>query len=72
MHRIIVDDEQAKGITESIEGVEIFDRHGKRLGYVVHGFANEDITLAQQRLASDEPRYTTQHVLEHLRTLEQK
>ena len=45
---------------------------GQHLGYVAHGFTDEDIAIAKQRRASDERRYTTQEVLQHLRTLEQE
>ena len=72
MQHIVVDDEQAKIISESAEGIEIRDRSGKHLGYVAHGFTNEDIAIAKQRLASDEPRYTTRQVLDHIQSLEQK
>ena len=72
MPHIIVDDEQAKIISESAESIEIRDRSGKHLGYVAHGFTDEDIAIAKERMASDEPRYTTQEVLDHLQSLEQR
>ena len=68
MHHIVVDDEQAKLISESTGDIEIRDRNGKRLGYVVHGFTEEDIAIAKRRMVSDEPRYTTQQVLDHLQS----
>jgi hypothetical protein len=69
---IVVDDEQAKIISEATDSVEIRDRHGNRLGFVTHEFTDEDIAIARQRLASDEPRRTTQEVLDHLRSLEKR
>lgn len=66
MHHIIVDDQQAKLISESTESVEIRDPRGRHLGYVAHGFTDEDIAIAKDRLASAEPRYTTQEVLKPL------
>ena len=72
MPHIVIDDEQARIISESAESIEIRDRSGKHLGYVAHGFVVEDILIAKQRLASDERRYTTQQVLDHIRSLEQK
>ena len=72
MQHIVVDDQQAKLISEATEGVEIRDPRGRHLGYVAHGFTEEDIAIAKQRLASDESRYTTQEVLDHLRSLEPK
>lgn len=72
MPHIVIDDDQAKIISESAESIEIRDRSGKHLGYVAHGFAVEEILIAKQRLASDEPRYTTQQVLDHIQSLEQR
>ncbi len=70
MPHIVVDDQQVKLISEATESVEIRDLRGEHVGYVAHGFTDEDIVIAKQRLASDEPRYTTQQVLDHLRSLE--
>jgi hypothetical protein len=39
---------------------------------VAHGFPDEDLTIARQRLESDHARYTTQEVLDLLRALEAK
>ena len=72
MPHIVVDDDQAKMISQSTESIEIRDRSGKHLGYVAHGFTEEDIAIAKQRMASDEPRYPTEQVLDHLRSLEQQ
>ena len=63
MHHIVVDDQQAKLISEATESVEIRDQEGRHLGYVAHGFADEDIALAKDRLASDQPRHTTHRCL---------
>jgi hypothetical protein len=72
MPYIVVDDEQARIISESAENIEIRDRTGKHLGYVAQGFTAEDIALAKQRMTSDEPRLTAREVLAHLQSLEQK
>jgi hypothetical protein len=72
MHHIVVDDQQAKLISESTDSVEIRDPQGRHLGYVAHGFTDEDIAVAKERRESDEPRYTTRQVLEHLQSLERK
>lgn len=72
MPHIIVDDEQAKIICQSAESIEIRDATGKHLGYLARGFTHEDIAIARERMASDEPRYTTQEVLDHLQSLEHK
>ncbi len=72
MPHIVVDDKQAKIILESAGSIEIRDRSGKHLGYVAHGFTDQDIAIAKLRMASDEPRYTTQQVLDHIESQEQK
>ena len=72
MRHIVVDDEQAQIISEATDGIEVRDRQGNHLGYVAHGFTDEDIAAAKQRLASDERRYTTQEVMDHLNSLEGK
>ena len=72
MQHLVLSDEQARIVSQSSEGIEIRDRNGKHLGYVAHGFSDEDIAIAKQRMASDEPRHTTREVLDHLRSLEQE
>lgn len=72
MPHIVVDDRQARFIAEATESVEIRDPQGRHLGYVVHGFTDEDIAIARQRQASDSPRHTTRDVLDHLRSLESR
>ncbi len=72
MVHIVVDDQQAKLITEATDCVEIRDLHGRHLGYVAHEFTGDDIAMAKQRLAPERLRYTTQEVLAHLRSLEQE
>ena len=72
MPHIVVDDKQAKIIAEAKESIEIRDRHGKHLGYVAHQFTDEDLTIAKQRLSSDQPGFSTREVLDHLGSLEQQ
>ncbi len=72
MIRIVVDDEQARAIAEGAEMVEISDREGKVLGYLAHGFSDEDIALANRIRGSNQPRYTTQEVLSRLAAAEQR
>jgi hypothetical protein len=69
MRHIVVDDDQARMIAEASEGIEIRDRQGNHLGFVAHGFTDDDIAIAKQRLASDERRYTTKEVMDHLDSL---
>jgi hypothetical protein len=72
MQHIVVDEQQAKVIAEATESVEIRDPRGKHLGYVAHGFTDEDVAIARQRIASSAARYTTNQVLDHLRSLESR
>lgn len=67
---ITIDEQQAKVILESAGEVEVRDRDGNRLGYVARGFSAEEIAEAQRHFASNGPWYTTQQVLDHLRSLE--
>lgn len=70
MIHIVVNDEQARIISESNANIEIRDRKGNHLGYVAHGFSESDIALARQRAASTQPRLTTLQVLDYLNSLE--
>ena len=40
----------------------------ERVGFIIHRVSDDDINEAKQRMQSDEPRYTTDKVLAHLRT----
>ncbi len=70
MQHIVVDEQQARLVSEATESIEIRDPRGRHLGYVAHGFTDEDLAIARQRLASGMPLYTTPQVLAHLRSLE--
>jgi hypothetical protein len=70
MLHIVVSDEQARLIGESTDNVEIRDRNGNLLGYVAHGFSEEDIAISRSRAASSQPRLTTPQVLSYLNSLE--
>ncbi len=72
MVKIVVTDDQAKAITEAKEGIEIVDAAGNRLGFFARPFTDQDIAIARQRAASDEPRRTTQQVIDRLTSLEQE
>jgi hypothetical protein len=69
MTHIIVDDAQARILAEATETVELRDRSGRVLGYVAHDFSEEDVAIARQRLASDQPRLTTEQVLRDIESL---
>ncbi len=72
MPHIIISEEQAKIIAESQGQVEVRDENGKHLGYLVQTFTDEEIAIAQKRCTSEEARFTTSEVLEHLESLNQQ
>ena len=72
MPQIVLDDDAVRTLAAAREAVEIRDRKGQILGYLPPLCTEEDIAICMQRLASDAPRYTTDEVREHLRSLEQK
>ena len=72
MAHIVVDDAQAKLISEATERIEIRDRHGKHLGYVFSDFTEAEIAAAKQRRESSEARHSTEEVLKHLQSLVQQ
>jgi hypothetical protein len=69
---IVVNDDQAKLISESPDGIEIRDSSGRHLGYVAHDFTDTDLALAKSRLASSQQRFETKAVIEQLRAMEVK
>lgn len=69
---IVVDDDQAKLIRNSGEGVMLRDSQGQFLGFVQLGLTDEEFAEAKRVLASDSPRYTTEQVLAHLKSLERR
>ena len=72
MVKVVVTEDQAKVIAAAKEGVEFVDAAGKRLGFFARPFSEDDIAIARKRAASDEPRRTTQQVIDRLKSLEQE
>ena len=72
MLQIVLTDEQAKVVASALKPVQVCDSRGNVLGRIDPIWTEEDIAEAKRRLASDEPRYTTAQVLEHLRSLEKQ
>lgn len=71
MTQIVLNDEQVKTVQSATGAVEVRDRHGNLLGYVARRTTEAEIAEAKRRLESDGPWYTTQQVLDHLKSLEQ-
>jgi hypothetical protein len=73
MKHLVLNDEQMKVLAEAQRQIEVRDSDGRLVGYLQFvGFTVAEIEDAKRRLASDEPRYTTEQVLAHLRSLESK
>jgi len=73
MSKIVLTQEQTQVIAEAKGTVQVQDPEGNLVGYLERPeFSPEEIAEAKRALASNQPRYTTAQVLEHLRSLEQK
>ena len=72
MIQIVLSDEQAKVLQAATDAVEIRDSHGKLLGYISPPPSDAELAAAKRRLESDGPWYTTDQVLDHLRSLGQE
>lgn len=68
MPTVILNDEQAQ-IVRTSASVEFQDRSGKIIGRYVPADLEEDIRIAKERLANPGKTYTTEEVLEHIRSL---
>jgi hypothetical protein len=66
---IVLDETQAKIIAQAKGNVEIRDSSGRHLGYLTHGFTDQDIRIALERAASNAPRYSTVEMLNQLAAL---
>jgi hypothetical protein len=74
MSEIILSAEQARIVETATATVAVRNPDGHVIAYLSppDGFSDEDIAAAKAAIASDQPRYTTSEVLEHLRSLERR
>jgi len=73
MTRLVLTPEQTRLIAESREPIQVCDPHGDVLTTIEPpDFTPEEISEAAKAADSNEPRYSTQQVLDHLRSLEPK
>ena len=72
MTRIVLTEEQARVVAAATKPVPVCDGAGKVLGYLGPVWSEKDIEEAKKTLAADGPWYTTDQVLEHLRSLGRK
>ncbi len=71
---IVVTDEQARAIREAAGALRVRDPQGRIVCAMAprHLDAPDDVEAMRRALASDQPRYTTQQVLDHLQSLSQE
>jgi hypothetical protein len=70
MVQIVLTAEQARLISGASDSVEIVDASGNRLGYLDRSLAAQEIAIARSRAESNEPRRSTQQVLQRLQSME--
>ncbi|HVA46817.1 MAG TPA: hypothetical protein VNH11_10670 [Pirellulales bacterium] len=68
----VVDDQEAALIKKAAKMVQVVDKEGNLVGYVTPAPIDEELEKWRQRLTVDEPTFTTEEVLNHLRSLEQQ
>lgn len=71
MIQLVLNDDQTKALQAAGGTVELRDTAGTLLGYVSPPFTTAEIAEAKRRLDSDGPWFSTEQVLENLRSLEQ-
>jgi len=71
MTQIILSDDQTRTVQAATGAVEVRDARGNLLGYMSPPPSDEEIAVAKRRLESEGPWYTTEQVLDHLKSLEQ-
>lgn len=69
MPKIILTADQAKVLASAQQPVQLCDQQGNVLGVVPPIWSADEVAEAERRLATDEPRFTTAQVLEHLRSI---
>lgn len=69
MSQIVVDAHEAVLIKTAPSMVQVVDHEGKLLGYVTPAPTDQELEKWRQRLADDEPTYTTEEVLNYLHSL---
>ena len=69
MTEITLTGDQYQTILQATDGVVIRNPHGEFVGYVSSGFSPEEIASAERVLDADERRYTTDELLNSLRSI---
>jgi hypothetical protein len=69
MTPIVLNEEQAKLAAAALKPIDVCDSRGNVLGTFTPFWTEADIAEAKRRLASNEPRFTTEQVLRYLESL---
>ena len=72
MLHIVLDQQQSDLLKQSGRTLQVFDPRGRLIGFIEPAPSEAEIARAKARMAIDEPEYTTDEVLEHLRSLEKR
>lgn len=72
MTQIVVDAHEAALIRMAERSVQVVDQAGNLVGFVKPAPTDEELEKWRQRLAVDEPTYTSEEVLDYLRSLERQ
>jgi len=68
MRDVVVSDDLLRAIAESNGDVRFVNAHGEVLGRFEPELTADELAEIRRRLSSSEPRYTTDQVLERLRS----
>jgi hypothetical protein len=71
MPHIVLSEEQLQVVFRSREAVEVRDSDGNVLAHIQPQVSQADIEEIKRRLASDQPRFTSQQVRAHFQALEE-
>ncbi|HET6882730.1 MAG TPA: hypothetical protein VFI31_21360 [Pirellulales bacterium] len=69
MSQIVVNDQQVAMIKQAQCAVDVVDYQGNLVGFITPVADDAELAKWRQRLAFDEPTFTTAEVLAHLRSL---
>lgn len=69
MSQVVVDADKATLIKTAPSIVQVVDREGELVGYVMPAPTDQELEKWRQRMTVDEPTCTTEEVLDYLRSL---
>lgn len=72
MLHITLDSQQAELLTRTGKTIQVLDEQGHLIGFIEPAPSEEEIARARSRRELDEPEFSTEEVLEHLRSLEKR